>query len=158
LNPQSELLTNHRHVSRGNVNDREHLFFIFRKSGASVNLSNQQVRSLLRDEKILKVLMAAEDFSLDDYENYESLSQDKKDIVFENIKNTLEFCGSFQARYPSPVEQYPDDASISGVRGLYILTSWDDVRVYKNKRDALIYAGDLSKESWKIMRDDGLVD
>ena len=123
-----------------------------------MNLSNKQVRSLLRDEKILEVLMADEDFSLDDYENYESLSQEKIDIVFENIKNTLNFCGPFQAYYPSPVEQYPDDAKIFGTRGLYFLETQDELLIYKNKRDALRYANDISKDSWKIARDEGLVD
>ena len=123
-----------------------------------MHLTSKHVKALLRDKKLQKLLLGNDVLTLKEYEDYENLSIEKRDIAFENIVGILEAFSPFNRLYSSPVEQLPDDAVVYGTKGIYVLMNQDGTIFFGNKKNALKYAGDISKTSWGVAKSSGLLD
>jgi hypothetical protein len=123
-----------------------------------MSFSNKNVQAILRNKKIRQELLASSSISLEDYTNFENLSQEKADEAYENIMNCIQAFATVVLHYTSPVEQYPDDAVLYGVRGFYYVELQDDIKYFSSKKDALRYADSISLNSWNLAESCGLVD
>ena len=63
-----------------------------------------------------------------------------------------------QLIYQSPREHLSNDAWIYGTRGVYVVSNRDGCVLFTRKVDAFRYADKISKASWGIARDEGLVE
>ena len=123
-----------------------------------MGITAKHVRAVLRNEKLKELLLLpSKELTLEDYENYDSLNEEKLDIANENIIDVMEGYAPFNACYPSPVEDLPDDAFIYGTNGFYFCTNQNGHVYFSNKKEALKYASELSKTSWDDARAEGLV-
>jgi hypothetical protein len=121
-------------------------------------LSSKTVRAVLRDRKLRRHLLRDKELSEADYKTYDSLDQEKRDAVSENVINVLEAYAPFQIAYPSPVDEYPDDAQVYGTKGLYMVRTGDSIEFFSTKRSAVQIASTRSRVSWKIAREMGYLD
>ena len=120
-----------------------------------MSFTTKNVLTILRDRKLRDALLDDEDLTEQDYKSFDYLDQEKRDIAWENIVNALELYAPFQISYPSPIDQYPDDARVYGTRGFYMVWTQDDTYFFTTKRSALRFAESSSKVSWKIAREMG---
>lgn len=123
-----------------------------------MSLSNKNVQAILRNKKIRQELLSSTMLSLEDYANFENLNDEKADEAYENIKNCMEAFATVILHYPSPVEQYPDDAVLYGVRGFYYVETQDVIKYFSSKKEALKFADDISSYSWDLADDLGLTE
>lgn len=121
-------------------------------------LTSKTVRAVLRNRKMRRCLLPDEELTEEDYRNYDLLDEEKRDSASENVINALEAYAPFQVFYPSPVEQYPDDAAIFGARGVYMVRTQDGIDFYSTKRAAVQFASSLSRVSWKVAKEMGFLD
>jgi hypothetical protein len=120
-----------------------------------MSITTKNVLAILRDSKMRDNLLRDEDLTEQDYKSFDSLDQEKMDIASDNVVSTLESYAPFQISYPSPIDQYPDDAQVYGTRGFYMVRTQDDTYFFTTKRAALRFAESSSKVSWKIAREMG---
>jgi len=123
-----------------------------------MSLSNKNVQAILRNKKIKQELLDSTTLSLEDYANFEKLNDEKADEAYENIMNCMQAFATFILHYPSPVEQYPDDAVLYGVRGFYYVETQDVVKYFSSKKEALKFADDISSYSWDLAEKMGLTE
>ncbi len=121
-------------------------------------INSKIVISVLHDKKLKKNLLRSKDVTEDDYKSFDSLSSDKRELAEYNLIETLKAFSPFIISFPSPIEQYPDDANIYGTRGAYMVTTQDGISFFNLKRAAIKHASDISKVSWEIARSEGLLD
>jgi len=115
-----------------------------------MSLSNKNVQAILRNNKIRQELLSSTTLSLEDYANFENLNDEKADEAYENIMNCMQAFATVILHYPSPVEQYPDDAVLYGVRGFYFVETQDDITYFSSKKEAVKFADDISSNSWDL--------
>jgi hypothetical protein len=120
-----------------------------------MSLTSKHVKALLRDPNLKTVLLRNKELSLHDYENFDNLSYEKLDIAAEEVINTLEAYAPFNVIYSSPVEGLPDDATIYGANGIYLLRNQDGCVFFTNKKEVLKYAGGISAVSWDVAEAQG---
>lgn len=123
-----------------------------------MSLSNKNVQAILRNKKIRQELLSSTTLSLEDYANFENLNDEKIDEAYENIMNCMQAFATVILHYPSPVEQYPDDAVLYGVRGFYYVETQDVLKYFSSKKEALKFADDISSYSWGLADDLGLTE
>lgn len=123
-----------------------------------MSLSNKNVKAILRNKKIKKELLNLTTLSLEDYANFENLNDEKKDEAYENIMNCMQAFATLILHYPSPVEQYPDDAVLYGVRGFYYVELEDDIKYFSSKKEAVKFADEISSNSWDLAEELGLTE
>jgi hypothetical protein len=121
-------------------------------------LTSKTVQAVLRDRKLRRCLLRDKELSEAEYRSYDLLSQDKQDIAAENVINALEAYAPVQVVFPSPVDQYPDDAKVSGTRGAYMVCIQGDREFFSTKRAAMQLAKEVSRESWKVAKEMGYLD
>ena len=80
-----------------------------------------------------------------------------QDEIIENVNETLQAYGRFQLRYPSPVEQLPEDAWIYGTTGVYVVANQDGYVVFTRKVNAVRYADQMSSVSWQVASSEGWI-
>lgn len=123
-----------------------------------MSLSNKNVKAILRNKKIKQELLKSTTLSLEDYANFENLNDEKKDEAYENIMNCMEAFATLILHYPSPVEQYPDDAVLYGVSGFYYVKLEDDIKYFSSKKEAVKFADEISSNSWNLAEKMGLTE
>jgi len=121
-------------------------------------LTSKTVQAVLRDRKLRRCLLRDKELSEAEYRAYDLLTQDKQDIAAENVINASEAYAPVQVVFPSPVDQYPDDATISGTRGVYMVCIQEDREFFSTKRAAMQRANEVSRESWKVAKEMGYLD
>jgi hypothetical protein len=123
-----------------------------------MSLSNKNLQAILRNKKIRQELLASTTLSLEDYADFENLNEEKADEAYENIMNCLKAFATVTLHYPSPVEQYPDDAVLYGVRGFYFVELEDDIKYFSSKKEAIKFADSVSSNSWDLAEQLGLIE
>ena len=123
-----------------------------------MSLSNKNIEAILRNKKIRQELLASTNLSLEDYSNFEKLDDEKRDEAYENIMNCIQAFATLILHYPSPVEEYPDDAVLYGVRGFYYVETQDIIKYFSSKKEAVKYADDVSSYSWELAKDCGWIE
>ena len=123
-----------------------------------MSLSNKNVQAILRNKKIKQELLNSTTVSLEDYANFENLNDEKADEAYENIMNCMQAFATVILHYPSPVQQYPDDAVLYGVRGFYYVETQDDITYFSSKKEAIKFADDISSNSWDLAEELGLTE
>jgi hypothetical protein len=123
-----------------------------------MSLSNKNVQAILRNKKIRQELLASTTLSLEDFANFEKLNDEKADEAYENIMNCMQAFATVILHYQSPVEQYPDDAVLYGVRGFYYVETQDVIKYFSSKKEALKFADDISFNSWNLADELGLTE
>ncbi len=103
-------------------------------------------------------MLRDKELSEDEYKSYDHLDQDKQDIAAENVINALEAYAPLQVYFPSPVDQYPDDAKVFGVRGAYMVCIEGNREFFSTKRAAMQLANYVSRVSWKVAKEMGYLD
>lgn len=119
--------------------------------------TSKHIKALLKDKELSFHLLKNNELTIEDYKNYDNLSGDKLDIANDEIFEVLQGYAPFQCCYPSPVEQFPDDASIYGSKGVYLVRTQDDWLVFSTKREAIKFATDISKHSFSIAEAQGFL-
>jgi len=94
---------------------------------------------------------------MDKYVNFDKQPPELQDEIVENIDNVLQAHGLFQLIYSSPVEQLPWDVWIYGTRGVYVVSDQDGSELFTRKTAAVRYANKISKVSWEIADNEGLI-
>ena len=120
-------------------------------------LTSKTVRAVLRDKKLRKYLLSDRDISEAEYLSFDLLDEEKRDVASENVINVLDAFAPLILIYSSPVEHLPDDAAIYGTRGVYMLITQDGREFFSRKRDAIRLAESISKVSWEIAEQEGLI-
>lgn len=123
-----------------------------------MSLSNKNVQAILRNKKIKQELLNSTTVSLEDYANFENLNDEKADEAYENIMNCMQAFATVILHYTSPVEQYPDDAVLYGVRGFYYVETQDNITYFSSKKEATKFADDISSNSWDLAEELGLTE
>jgi len=123
-----------------------------------MSISNNNVRAILRNNKIRQELLSSTSLSLEDYSNFENLNDEKADEAYDNIMDCMRAFATEIIHYPSPVEQYPDDAVLYGVRGFYCVESQDGIYYFSSKKEAIKFAEDISSSSWNLAKEEGWID
>ena len=123
-----------------------------------MSLSNKNIQAILRNKKIKQEILNSDTLSLEDYINYESLNDDKMSEAYENIINSMEAFATEICYYQSPVEIFPDDAVLYGIRGFYIVKLQDDVKFFSSRKEAVKFADDVSSYSWELAKDCGWIE
>jgi hypothetical protein len=121
-------------------------------------INSKLIISILQNNKLKKNLLRSKEVSEDEYKSFDSLPYEKRALAEEHLIETLKAFSPFIVSYPSPIEQYPDDANIYGTRGAYMVTTQDGTVFFHLKRAAIQYASDISKVSWEIARSEGFLD
>ncbi len=120
-------------------------------------LTSKTVRAVLRDRKLRKHLLSNRDLSETDYLSFDTLDEDKRDVASENVINVLKAFAPLILIYSSPVEQFPNDAEVYGTRGVYMVITQDGEELFSRKKDAIRSAESISKVSWEIAEQEGLI-
>ena len=117
--------------------------------------TSKHIKALLKDNELSFRLLENNELTIEDYKNYDKLSGEKLDTANDEIFDVLQGYAPFQRCYPSPIDQLPDDASIYGTRGVYLVITQDDSVVFSVKREALKYANQISYHSFSIAKAEG---
>ena len=120
-------------------------------------LTSKTVRAALRDKKLRTHLLSYSDLSEAEYLSFDSLDEEKRDVASEDIENVLKAFAPLILIYSSPVEHMPNDAEVYGTRGVYMVISQDIEEIFTRKKDAIRFAESISKVSWEIAEQEGLV-
>jgi hypothetical protein len=123
-----------------------------------MDLNSKLLQAFLRDVRLRKELLLYGDLPEADYKYYDLLVQETRDIAWGDVVDVLEGCAPFQITYPSPVDQYPDDAKVYGTKGVYMVKTQEGIEFFSTKRAALELANSVSKVSWKVAKEMGYVD
>lgn len=118
----------------------------------------KHIRAVLRDATLRKILLSNEAISLEKYFFFDQQSAEIQDEIVENIVGVLQAYAPIQLHYPSPVEQFPDDAWVYGTKGVYVVSNQDGSVLFTRKVSAFRYASQMSSVSWEVARGEGLVD
>ena len=118
----------------------------------------KHIRAVMQDAVLRKLLIKNGSLTLEKYINFDQQCPETQDEIVENIDETLQAHAPFQLHYSSPVEQLPDDAWIYGTKGVYVVRNQDGCILFTRKAAAVRYADEMSKVSWIIARDEGLVE
>jgi hypothetical protein len=121
-------------------------------------LTSKTVQAVLRDRKLRRCLLRDKELSEAEYRSYDHLDQEKQDIAAENVINALEAYAPVQVFFPSPVDQYPDDAKVFGARGVYMVCIEGNRKFFSTKRAAMQLATSVSRVSWAIAKEMGYLD
>jgi hypothetical protein len=122
-------------------------------------LTSKTTRAIIRDPKLRKQLLSRRNgLSEIDYTSFDLLVSERRDLVSDQIIETLEAWAPFQLCYPSPIEQYPHDVKIFGTRGIYMVRTQEGETFFSNRRSAIRFADSLSKVSWQLAEAEGLLD
>jgi hypothetical protein len=119
-------------------------------------LTSKTVRAVLKDRKLKKILLSDKSLTEEDYLSFDTLDDHRRDTVSENVIDALT-TAAFVFAYPSPVEQFPDDATVYGTRGVYMVITQDDTEFFSRKKDAIRFAESISTVSWEIASQEGLI-
>jgi hypothetical protein len=119
---------------------------------------SKHINAVLRDTKLRAWLLKSTSIPLEIYSSFDQQSPEMQDEIIENIDEILQAYAPFQARYSSPVEQLPDDVLIYGTRGIYVVCTQDGFVLFTKKVEAVRYVNEISKVSWEVARNEGLID
>ena len=123
-----------------------------------MSLTSKIVRAVLCHPEMRSWLLRDKHLTEDEYRNFDLLDKDKRDCASDNVIEALEGFAPFQIRYGSPVDQYPDDASVCGLRGAWMLKTQDGTEFFSNKRAAIHLASSISRTSWAVAKEMGHFD
>ncbi len=123
-----------------------------------VMFESKHINAVLRDTELRALLLNSASVPLENYLSFDQQSPEMQDEINENIDEILQAYAPFQARYSSPIEELPDDAWIYGTRGIYVVCTQDGCVLFTKKVEAVRYANEISKVSWEVARNEGLID
>lgn len=107
----------------------------------------KQIKQILGDRNIRKLLPRIKSLSLKDIEDYEKISEERKEEISEAVLDIMKAYAPIMLIYPPCDEQFPNDCEIYGIRGLYIAYYPNDniYKIYTNKTIAVREASEVSK-------------
>ena len=117
--------------------------------------THDEVRKIISDAEMQKLIRKFKAPKLSDINNYESLSDEGKEEISEALFELMSIGAPTRLIYPPCDEQFPNDCEVYGVRGFYIVFYPNDriVEKFTNKKTALQEASKVSKmfhELWNL--------
>ncbi len=117
--------------------------------------THDEVRKIISDAEMQKLIRKFKAPKLSDINNYESLSDEGKEEISEALFELMSIGAPTRLNYPPCDEQFPNDCELYGVRGFYIVFYPNDriVEKFTNKKTALQEASKVSKmfhELWNL--------
>ena len=119
-------------------------------------LTSRTIKALLRDRGLRKNLLIDKGLSEEDYLSFDTLDEDRRETISENIINLLK-SDALILVFSSPVEQFPDAATVYGTRGAYMVVTQDGTEFFSRKKDAIKYAESINKVLWEIAPQERIV-
>jgi hypothetical protein len=112
----------------------------------------KHIKAILRDHTLRKELFEEKTIPLEAYLKFDQQTPEMRDEIIENIDGVLQAYAPVQCYYPSPYENFPDDAWIYGTKGVYVVSNQDGDVLFTRKIDAFKYANGISAVSWDIVK------
>lgn len=111
-------------------------------------LDKNAIDAVLRDAKLTSALLAFQKLTLEDYKNYQNLTELKQAIATDCVLETMKIHAPFKRVFPSPTYSSQSSITLFGTRGIYILsTEHGGFITFVNKRVACAYASEQSRTS-----------
>jgi hypothetical protein len=108
------------------------------------------IRALLRETVLRESLLQDGAIAENDCLLYDHLPQERREQIQAEVAEVLQGLASFHLVYSSPVDELPDDATVYGARGIYMVVNQDVREYFSQKRQAVRFADSLSRVSWSV--------
>lgn len=109
--------------------------------------THDEVRKITSDAEMKKLIHKFKALKSLDINNYESLSDERKEEISETVFELMTIGAPTRLIYPPCDEQFPNDCEVYGVRGFYIVFYPNDriVEKFTSKTTAMQVASEVSK-------------